>query len=66
VKGRARVVVQDVEAYQRVLDIAARAYAEEGIRQGLEDSRESRHRPARKFFDEFEARHGRLRGGGAG
>ena len=35
VKGKAAAVVQDAEAYQRLLDIAARADAEEGIRQGL-------------------------------
>lgn len=58
VKGKAAAIVQDAEAYQRLLDIAAQANAEEGIRQGLEDIRESRVRPAREFFDEFEVRHG--------
>jgi prevent-host-death family protein len=58
VKGKAAAIVQDAEAYQRLLDIAARADAEEGIRQGLEDTREGRVRPAREFFDDFEARHG--------
>jgi predicted RNase H-like HicB family nuclease len=53
VKGKA-VIVQDAEAYQRLLDIAARAEAEEGIRQGLEDTREGSVRPAREFFDDFE------------
>jgi prevent-host-death family protein len=57
-KGKAAAVVQDAEAYQRLLDIAARADAEEGIRQGLEDAKKGRVRPAREFFDEFEARHG--------
>jgi hypothetical protein len=58
VKGKAAAIVQDAEAYQRLLDIAAQADAREGIRQGLEDIREGRVRPARKFFDEFDARHG--------
>ena len=58
VKGKAAAVVQDAEAYQRLLDIAARADAEEGIRQGLEDARKGKVRPARNFFDDFEARHG--------
>ncbi len=58
VKGKAAAVVQDAEAYQRLLDAAARASAEEGIRQGLEDSRTGKVRPVRKFFDEFEFRHG--------
>jgi len=42
----------------RLLDTAARAEANEGIRQGLEDVRKKRTRPAREFFREFEARHG--------
>jgi prevent-host-death family protein len=58
VKGKAAAIVQDAEAYQRLLDIAAGANAEEGIRQGLEEAREGRVRAVREFFDEFEARHG--------
>jgi prevent-host-death family protein len=58
VNGKAAAVVQDAEAYQRLLDIAARADAEEGIRQGLEDVKRGRVRPAREFFAEFEATHG--------
>lgn len=58
VKGKAAAVVQDAEAYQRLLDIAARADAGEGIRQGLEDARKGRTRLVRQFFAEFEAAHG--------
>ena len=58
VKGKAAAVVQDAEAYQRLLDIAAQADPAEGIRQGLEDVREGRVRRAKEFFDEFEIRHG--------
>ncbi len=58
VKGEAAAVVQDAEAYQRLLDIVARADVEEGIRQGLEDAKKGKVRPAREFFDEFEAEHG--------
>jgi prevent-host-death family protein len=58
VNGKAAAVVQDAEAYQRLLDIAARADANEGIRQGLEDARKGSLRPARQFFEEFEATHG--------
>ena len=58
VNGKAAAVVQDAEAYQRLLDIAARADAREGIRQGLEDARKGRSRPAEEFFREFEALHG--------
>ena len=55
VKDKAAAVVQDAEAYQRLLDIAASADPEEGIRQGLEDAKHGRVRPAREFFAEFEA-----------
>jgi len=58
VKGKAAAVVQDAEGYQRLLDVAALASVDEGIRQGLEDSRTGKVRSAREFFDEFETRHG--------
>jgi len=58
VNGKAAAVVQDAAAYQRLLDIAAQADEEEGIRQGLEDVKAGRTRPAREFFAEFEAKHG--------
>lgn len=58
VKGKAAAVVQDAEAYQRLLDLAAHTDAVEGIRQGKEDVRKDRVRPAKDFFEEFEAKHG--------
>jgi prevent-host-death family protein len=58
VKGKAAAVVQDAGAYQRLLDVAALADAEEGIRQGLEDAKQGKIRPAREFFADFEAEHG--------
>jgi prevent-host-death family protein len=58
VKGKAAAIVQDAEAYQRLLDIAARADANEGIRQGLDDAEQGNVRPAKAFFDAFEAAHG--------
>lgn len=58
VNGKAAAVIQDPEAYQRLLDIAAQADAREGIRQGLEDARKGRTRPAEEFFRDFEAAHG--------
>jgi prevent-host-death family protein len=58
VKGKAAAVVQDAAAYQHLLDIAARADAEEGVRQGLEDAKHGKTRPARDFFADFEAGHG--------
>src|SRR5580658_3436499 len=58
VKGKATAIVQDAGAYQRLLDIAARADAHEGIRQGLEQSKQGQGRDAEEFFAEFEAAHG--------
>jgi len=58
VKGKAAAVVQDAEAYQKLLDIAALADADEGVRQGLEDVKKGRVRPVREFFNEFEAKYG--------
>ncbi|HEY3974480.1 MAG TPA: type II toxin-antitoxin system prevent-host-death family antitoxin [Candidatus Sulfotelmatobacter sp.] len=58
VKGKAAAVVQDAQAYQRLLDIAAAADAREGIRQGMDDVRKGRTRPVQEFFAEFEAKHG--------
>jgi prevent-host-death family protein len=58
VKGKAAAIVQDAEAYQRLLDIAASADAGEGIRQGLDDVANGRTRPARAAFDEIRRKHG--------
>ena len=57
VKGKAQAVVQDAEAYQRLLDIAALADPREGIRQGLEQSMKGLGCDAEEFFAEFEATH---------
>jgi len=57
VKGKAAAIVQDAGAYQRLLDIAARAEAEEGIRQGLDDVAHGRTRPASEVFDELRRKH---------
>jgi prevent-host-death family protein len=57
VKGKAAAIVQDAEAYQRLLDIAASADAEEGIRQGLDDVAHGRTCPARDVFDEIRRKH---------
>ncbi len=57
VNGRAAAVVQDAEAYQRLLDIAAKADAEEAIRQGFEDVRHRQTSPAREAFDGIRRKH---------
>jgi hypothetical protein len=56
--GEAVAVVQDAEAYRRLLDIAAQAHAAEGIRQGIEDAKQGKAMPAREFFAAFEAARG--------
>jgi prevent-host-death family protein len=58
VRGKAAAIVQDAEAYQRLLDIAALADAREGIRQGLEEDSQGKGRDVEEFFAEFEATHG--------
>jgi prevent-host-death family protein len=58
VKGKAQVVIQDVEGYQRLLDIAAAGDAREGIRQGLEHAQQGLMRDAKEFFAEFRAKQG--------
>ena len=58
VKGKAAAIVQDAEAYQHLLDIAARADVLEGIRQGLEEARQGKGRDIEEFFAAFEAKHG--------
>ena len=58
VKGKATAIVQDAEAYQRLLDIAAKADAREGIRQGYEEYLQGKGQDAEEFFAEFEAAYG--------
>ena len=55
VKGVA--AVQDAETHQGLLDVAAGTDAGEGVRQGAEDTKKGRIRRAKKFFEEFEAKH---------
>ena len=57
-KRKTAAVVQDASAHQRLLDIAARADAEEGIRQGLDDVAQGCTRPARVAFDTIRRKHG--------
>ena len=57
INGRAEAVVQDAEAYQRLLDIAAQVDAREGIRQGLDDVKRGRVRPAREALEAIRRKH---------
>ena len=61
VNGKPEAVVQDAAAYQRLLDLAAQADLEEGLRQGLEDIAKGRTRPAREVFAKLREEYG-LRG----
>ena len=58
VKGKAAAIVQDAEAYQRLLDVAAQANVKEGIRQGLDDAKRGRIHPARETLEALRRRHG--------
>ncbi len=51
VNGKAAAVVQDAEAYQHLLDLAAEANVAEGIRQGREDVEYGRTRSAHEVLD---------------
>jgi prevent-host-death family protein len=58
VNGKPEAVVQSAAEYQRLMDLAAEADAKEGIRQGLEELRQGKGRPASEFFEEMRKKHG--------
>ena len=61
VNGKAEVVVQDAAAYQRLVDLAAKADREEtvaAIREGLADANASRMKPARKALKTLAKKYG--------
>ena len=58
VNGRAKVVVQDVDAYQRLLDLVDRAEAIEGIRRGLESAARGEGLSPEEIFAEVRKRIG--------
>ena len=58
VNGKPEAVVQSAAEYQRLLDLAAAAYVKEGIRQGMEELRQGKGRPAKEFFEEMRKKHG--------
>jgi prevent-host-death family protein len=53
VNGKAELVVQDAESYQKLLEAKDRMEAIEGIKRGLESMRRNAGRPAEKFFQEL-------------
>lgn len=52
VNGKAKVVVQDAESYQKTLELIDRAEAIEGIRQGLKEVKQNK----TKSLEDFEER----------
>jgi prevent-host-death family protein len=58
VNGRAEAVVLDVASYQRLLELADRADAIEGIRRGLESAARGEGLPAEEVFARIRARLG--------
>ena len=56
-KVNGETVLQRAEAHKRLLGIAAQADISEGIRQGLQDAKERRLRPAREVLEEFRRAH---------
>lgn len=57
VDGEAAAVVQDAQAYQQLLDLAAEVSAAEGIRQGLLDLENGDTADAGSVFDEIRSEH---------
>lgn len=58
VEGRAELVVQDAEAYQRLIDALEHVEAIEGIRKGLASMKAGKGRDAAEFFAELRQKMG--------
>jgi prevent-host-death family protein len=56
VNGKAKLVVQDAESYQKLLDAIDEAEAVEGIRRGLEDVKHGRTKPLDRAFADIRKR----------
>ena len=57
INGKAQLVVQDAQSYQKLLDLADRVEAIEGIGQGLEEMSKGKGRPAREVLDRIRKKH---------
>ena len=53
VNGKAELVVQDAESYQKLLEAHDRMEAVEGIRHGLESMKRNAGKPSAEFFREL-------------
>src|SRR6266446_5817639 len=58
VNGKAELVVQDAESYQKLLEAKDRMETIEGMKRGLESMKGRRGKPATDFFREFFAENG--------
>jgi prevent-host-death family protein len=58
VNGKAEIVVQDAEAYQKLLEQVERLQAIEGIKRGLNDVEEGRTLPLAEFDAEMQKKYG--------
>jgi PHD/YefM family antitoxin component YafN of YafNO toxin-antitoxin module len=58
INGKAELVVQDAESYQKLLDLAEEARVLEGIRQGLEDMKAGRTVTLDAFKEHVRQKHG--------
>jgi prevent-host-death family protein len=63
VNGKAELVVQDAESYQKLLEAKERMETIQGIRRGLQSMKGNTGKPEEKFFQEFFAEKGILKGG---
>ena len=57
INGKAEIVVQDAEDYQKLLDAVERAETIAGIRRGRESMKQGKGRPAEEFFAELRKKH---------
>ena len=57
VNGKAEIVVQDAESYQKLLEDLDRLEAIAGIRQGLEEVRKGKTKSANEVFESMRKKH---------
>jgi len=58
VNGKAKLVIQDADAYQSILDELEHSRFIEAVRQGLRESEQGLGRPAEEVFAEMKAKYG--------
>ena len=57
VNGKAALIVQDAESYQRLLDLVERVETVDGMQRGLDDVKRGRTRPMRAAVEELGQRY---------